>query len=582
MKSNIKNTLYTGIAVVSSVVAMVSCSDTWDEHYSGQGIGLGDKTLMQSIEDNAPDFAKVIKAVKYDRELNSDNSYTVWAPQHFNLDSVLALAQTDSARVVKGFIKNHIARYAVPMDGSEKTVTLINNKYSTFNASKFATSDLLKSNIACSNGILHVIDNSFSYKRNIFELLQHQYEISDYAYKDSVGGSLYTFLRKSDADSLDLNKSVSRGYDDYGNQIWVDSVVIRNNTVLKNVDALIYEEDSNYLAILPSPKAYHERYLEYKKMLNFNQKLNENISVDGIDVCDSLANHYANMFAMNDLYYNMTNNEHFEDSLKSTTYLYSGGYKDDVYYRRDIEGQLKPTHDILAGLTPTECSNGIAYMVDEYPISLEEQNLYKIEYYLRSFWMAKDDKYYSNINMDVNSDNVLTEFYRIDGDKKQHFVYYNYEPVKSLPTYYSFSIPNYLACTYDISLVTVPMWVKDWYDGKGDFEPSGTAPKFNVYIYERNEKGVYPNNGSSSAQIKNYAESYDGKNRVYFYQNIENPIDTIHIGEYTFKNTYYGRGTDEESCGAMFQIKLPNKNKMLVTSLILTPKLKKDEETGNE
>ena len=202
MKSNIKNTLYTGIAVVSSVVAMASCSDTWDEHYSGQGIGLGDKTLMQSIEDNAPDFAKVIKAVKYDRELNSDNSYTVWAPQHFNLDSVLALAQTDSARVVTGFIKNHIARYAVPMDGSEKTITLINNKYSTFNASKFANSDLLKSNIACSNGILHVIDNCFSYKRNIFELLQHQYEISDYAFKDDAGGSLYTFLRKSDADSL--------------------------------------------------------------------------------------------------------------------------------------------------------------------------------------------------------------------------------------------------------------------------------------------------------------------------------------------------------------------------------------------
>lgn len=605
MKRNIKNTLYTGLTVASSVLAMVSCSDTWDEHYTGEGSAAGKETLMQQIEKNAPDFAKVVKAVKFDKELEADNSYTVWAPQHINVDSLLTLAKTDSAGVVNGFIKNHIARYAVSMNGSEQRVSLVNNKFSLFNKDKFASSDLVKTNITCKNGILHVIDNSNPYLMNLFEMLKSQYVNSNYAYKDSVGGSLYTFLRKYDADSLDLEKSVSRGYDEYGEPIWVDSVIIRNNTALKNVGALIYEEDSNYVAILPTPEAYHKRFLEYKELFKFNKSLEE--SDPG--ACDSLANHYSNMYAMNDLFYNMTNNEHFEDSLKSTTYSYG---KIGVYYRKDNKNQLKPTHDILAGLNDVECSNGTAYPVDEYPISIFEQGHYQLAIPFSPYYMAKNkdtgnSDFTTNINKDISSARaVLTEFYYTEQDsvivdeetgekktikvydrkkyanEKRGFFYYYPKLKAGSNTYLSFFIPDYLSGTYDISIVTVPMWVYNALTLDEPWTPSGTAPTFQAAIFERKANGQYPTRSKPTYQIVNEQFKDNASSKNNFIPSNQCVMDTTYLGEYTFENTYYGRGTTEETCGAMLHIKMkPKEPDLLLSRIILTPKPTKKEETGN-
>ena len=616
MKRNIKNTIYTGIAIASSVAAMVSCTDTWDEHYNSSASSSVDGNLMQTIEKNAPDFARVVKAVKFDKELSSDNSFTVWAPQNFNVDSVLNLALTDSADVVDGFVKNHIARYNISMDGSAQSVSLINNKFALFTNQMFSSSNLVKKNIACSNGILHVIDNGAPFLMNLFELLREQYRESNYAYKDSVGGSLYTFLRKFDADSLDHEKSVSRGYDEYGEQIWVDSVVIRNNTALKNVDALIYEEDSNYIALLPTPEAYHKRFLEYKNLLKFNPKLNENIKIDGIDVCDSLANHYANMFAMNDLFYNMTNNKHMEDSLKSTTYASyaSTSYKTGVYYRRDNKGQLKATHDILAGLTPTKCSNGTAYVIDEYPISIEEQAYYEIPLPASPSYLAKaSDKsqnskpYCENIDKDASNGQVRygigftvgydSLFVDDDGVERLTRVYDKNNPRVSNTTWYyyyprvdekkaanmAFFIPNYLAGTYDITLVTVPLWVHKYFFESGENLPSSTPSQFSINIFERNNKGEYPSTTSTATKFLNKTETAKTSKDYSFYAKNNCFIDTVYLGEYTFNNTYYGRGNTEDACGAMIQIKSDRKSpQLIVASIILTPKAsKKDEEAGN-
>lgn len=577
---------------------MLSCTDSWDEHFSGS-TGNPTGSLMESIEKSAPDFAKVVKAVKYDRELSSDNSFTVWAPLNINTDSLLAL---DSADVVNGFIKNHMARYSVLMNGDDQNVVLINNKKALFTSSKFASSNVVEENLPCTNGVLHVIDNSTPYSMNIFEAIKEQYKKSSFALKDSVGGSLYTFLRKYDADSLDEKKSVSRGYDSYGNKIWVDSVVIRNNTVLKNVWALIYEEDSNYIAIIPSPEAFNKRFNEYKKLLNFNQDLNKNKAIDGKDVCDSLAKHYANMFAMNDLFYNVSENKYMEDSLKSTTY---GTWlpSTNVYYRKDVKGQLRPTHDILAGLTPTKCSNGTVYYVDEYPMSVLEQNFYGYSLFLQPALLAhntdkKNAAYTQNTNLDVSTNDVLRqgtykeyakktvtsvdpetgeEITTVEDDSTNYtvrdYTFFEYRLTKSASnTYYSFFIPYVLSGTYDISLVTVAAWGKD---GFADATPSENGESFKVRMFERDDKGEYPVLTSPT-----YTFLHDGSDT--YTTNPENKVDTTYIGEYTFKNTYYGRGTTEDSNGVMIQIFPTRRTQMLLSKIILTPKLKEDEETANK
>ncbi len=607
MKKNIKNTICMGCIAASGLAAIVSCTDTWDEHYdASSGDGVINGSVMTAIEQNAPDFAKVVKAVGFDRELASDNTYTLWVPVNFNTDSVLALAKTDSAAVVDEFLKNHIARYAISQNDESKIVSLVNDKKAVMDQMSFGATSMVKgrTNIKCGNGVVHMIENSNPYLPNLYELIERQYKSSTFEKKDTVGGSLYAFLRKYNADSLDLARSVSRGVDENGDKIWVDSVVIRNNTVLKNVEALIYEEDSNYLALIPSDKAFNERFNVYKNLFKFNPKENEASAT--IDVCDSLANHYANMFAMNDLFYNMTDNEHYQDSLKSTTYWYNGPIY-SVYYRKDkpLQPKDRPTHDILEGLTPVKCSNGTAYLVDEYPMSVTEQSFRKLAYSFSPSLMAKESDtsnkplYVTNTSTDVSSGAIYKTGYFVEFEQKpvtivddkgeeqtvmmddstkligsKEYFFYRYEPTKAtLASTYSFWLPNFLSGTYDIYIVSCPIWAINGYTGA---TPENKPYKFTVAMNERDAKGAYKKLAMATKFKHPETKSVD------YYTNPYAKIDTTYVGEYTFKYTYYGRGTTETNAGAMIHIAPDRKysGTMLLSCIILKPKFSEDDEAA--
>lgn len=596
MNNNIKNSLRLGIIAAAGAAAMVSCTDTWNDHFNSiSGVDF-DGTTMKAIEQEAPDFAAVIKAVGYDRELNSDNVYTIWAPKSFNKDSVLALAKTDSTAVVDRFIKNHIARYAISDDGTEQKIDLMSEKTTNMTAAKFGSANLVsgKTNMTCSNGVLHIIDKNINYQNNLFELIQANYDPTD-SLQTKQGGSLYAFLQKWDKDSLDEKKSVSRGVDENGEKIWVDSVVIRNNTVLKNVDALLYEEDSSYIAIVPTAKAYQERYNAYKKLLVFNPS--EDVKQAG--VCDSLQNYYANMFAMTDLYFNKNANEHYQDSLKSTVYT-SKTSPYNVYYMHDKKDQSaeRPTHDILKGLTATDCSNGTGYIVDEYPMSITEQAFKKIEITPRSsqdLASTSDDKgiglYTKNIASPIYKSGTLTD-YEINKIYNEDSTVCTYDTIRKTGTrsyrfldipqsgstnpYVSFYIPNILSGTYELYLVTCPIWAKTGFSNGECYEKDSRAYRFYTYVWERQNSGTKLGEyASKGTQLLNPS---DGSK--YFITNPENKIDTLYLGDYTFSNTYYARGTTEQLSGAMIQFvvqitsKLVNtySREMLFSNVILKPK----------
>ena len=586
MNKYIKKSLRMGIIAAAGAAAMVSCTDTWNDHYDGTAGVSYNGTTMEAIEAQAPDFAAVIKAVGYDRELNSDNVYTIWAPTNFDKEYWLNLAKTDSATVVDKFIKNHIARYAQSVDGLTHSIDLMSSKVTTMTDKNFGASSLVegKVNLTCTNGVLHMIDKNIVYQNNIFELIKEQYDQSSYASKDSLGGSLYTFLKVWDEDSLDENKSVSRGVDENGEKIWVDSVVIRNNTALKNVDGLVYEEDSSYIAIVPSPEAYHERYNIYKKLLQFNPS--EDTKKEG--ACDSLTNYYANMFTMHDLYYNKNANEHMEDSLKSTVYTAKNSPY-SVYYRKDKIDQPaeRPTHDILAGLTPTDCSNGEAYLTDEFPMSITEQSFQRIKIEPSSYNLAttSDAKgigmYTKNIGSTSNRQGTLTDYLIVDGDTiskigSRSYSFMDIPPSGNVNPYISFFIPNTLSGTYELYLVTCPIWAKTGFSNGEKYEDDPRAYRFYTYVWERQNSGSKIGEYASSG--KQLLNPEDGTK--YFVTNPENKIDTLYLGDYTFANTYYARGETENLAGVMLQfvVQITSKltsqysREMLISNIILKPK----------
>ena len=594
MNNQIKNTLRIGVIAAASAAAMLSCSDTWDDHYNDAASVLYNGTTMQAIEAEAPDFAEVIKAVGYDRELNSENVYTIWAPTHFDKAQMLALARTDSAMVVDRFIKNHIARYAVSQNGVEdQRISLMNEKITTMTVdNKFGTANITKANLSCQNGILHVIDSEIEYQKNVFEQIEALYN----ADTDSI--SLYAFLKIWNADSLDENKSVSRGVDENGEKIWVDSVMIRNNTVLKNMHAYIYREDSNYVAIIPSAKAYAERYRIAKDLLVFNPKENEGQEEGRLmDTTDSLQMHYANLFASTDLFYNMnkSSNEHFEDSLKSTQYS-QFNWPNHLYYSNQPTNGLHPDkslNNILSKVgEAAPCSNGKAYMVDEYPMTAIEQFFYKINVEANSRTMVTEEensKLTHNIGSPSNESGVYYEsIVNEEGDttsvepRTYHFM--------DVPTAGSsfnievgFKVPNTLSGTYDIYIVTCPIWAKDYGFRYGMTPEDDPRPyKFTVSVFERgNEKGKstfgeYPASG--------VALSVPGQETRYFTTDINNYVDTLYLGEYTFKNAYYGRADEgvilkvESNVTSAEERRKTYSREMLISGFILRPKLSTGEE----
>lgn len=632
MNNKIKNTFRLGIIAAAGAAAMVSCSDTWDDHYKGGAVIEFNGTTLQAIEENAPDFAKVIKAYGFDRELASDNVYTIWAPADgsFTLSDYVVqgnmgelLRVADSTDVVDRFIKNHIARYAVSQNGTEQDIMLLNTKMATMTGEGSAEGsieacDITRANLSCANGILHLIDGEMDYKNNIYE----QIRAWDDAGEDEA--SLYAYLEEYNADSLDENKSISRGVDAYGNKIWIDSVTIRNNTALRSVDAPVYEEDSSFIAIIPTAKAYQKRLEIAKSLLVFNPS--EDAVVPGI--CDSLQNYYGNMFAMSDLFYNKNLNakaydegtENY-DSLRSTLFK-SWNWPYNLYYSKEPRLGLHPdkqVNDILtkakAG-TMAECSNGEAYLVDEYPMSVTEQFFKKLQV------MASDRSL--DQTQTTNSQGQTTNAYtRLIGTPySRSGVIYDYETETSIDEetgeevttvtgytmrnyhfygvppqndaqqpYIAFKVPNTLSGTYELYLVTCPIWAKNGFEDGAKPEDDPRGYRFYTNIYERNEKGEYGSAKRLSIEdFRGIHPEYEGlSEKNYYITNYENPIDTLYLGDYTFKNAYYNRS--EEGVLIQFQVQVGSKlvdqysREMLFSSIILKPKFeeaKEEEESVEE
>ena len=589
---------------------MYSCTDTWDDHYNaGLSTLKFNGTTMQALEETAPNFAKVVEAYGFSRELSSDNTYTVWAPADgsFNLsDYVGANGErvADSAEVVNDFIKNHVALYSLSLNPKDQSFSMLNKKRGNMTSDgMFGDSkiDEQKNNISCLNGVIHLIDKPVPYAYNLFEMIAKQYKEDTTEGKDTLSLYAYLYDEKVNKDTLIENKSVSRGVDAEGNKIWVSQYLEKNNTVLKNHDARLYEEDSLFITIIPTAKAWAERYKKAESLLQFNPS--EDSRAAG--TCDSLTRHYANTFAMTDLYFNKNANEHWEDSLKSTDYYNAwhgvNDWTQHVYYSKQPKDmpEDKEINDILAKCgSPIECSNGTAYVVDEYPFSVEEQFFKKIKVSASDGAVNKlgsgDNWSYTKgvqKTFSPRSGVYLSSIPTFDEESgeqtgtdvlRQTYRFVDFVPTSGNITV-GFNVPNTLSGKYDIYLVTCPMWLKDDYNHIDMSEWDVRPYRFTATIIERDDEGKnigqFPTKGK---QLEN-PEPIDEKQKTVFVSqgmiyNEDGHIivnDTTYLGEYTFKNAYYGRA----DYGVIIQIgssiltsqRKDFSNEMLISSIILKP-----------
>jgi hypothetical protein len=615
--NNIKNTFRAGFVLAAGLVAMYSCSDTWDDHYNAGLSALKfNGTTMQALEETAPDFAKVVKAYGFSRELSSDNTFTVWAPADgsFELsDYVGANGErvADSAEVVNDFIKNHVALYSLSLTPKDQSFSLLNEKRGSMTSDGMfghIKIDEQKNNISCLNGIVHLIESPSPYAYNLFEMIAKQYKEDPEDGKDTLSLYAYLYDEKVNKDTLIENKSVSRGVDADGNKIWVSQYLEKNNTVLKNYDARLYEEDSLFIAILPSAKAWGERYKKAASLLKFNPSEDNRAA----GTCDSLTRHYANSFAMTDLFYNKNANEHWEDSLKSTNYYNSWhgvvDWTQHVYYSKEPKymPEDKEINDILAKCgEPVECSNGTAYLVDEYPFSAVEQFFKKIKVTASdgavnklgsgdnwTYTKGVQKSFGARSGIFVSSIPTYDEEGEQTGvdQKRQNYRFVDFVPTSGNITV-GFNVPNTLSGLYDIYIVTCPMWLASDFNNIDMAEWDVRPYRFTATIIERENEGKNIGQFPTKGKTLENPDPIDEKQKTVFlsqgmiYDDAGHIIvnDTTYLGQYQFKNAYYGRA----DYGVIIQIassilssqRKDFSNEMLISSIILKPH---DEDTVAE
>ncbi len=529
---------------LAGLLAFTACSDTWDEHYNGtieQGFGGSMMEYLSNPANDVSDFADVVKAAGYDNELNASQVLTILAPQNgsFNKDSLLQLIDNGKRKqVIERFIKNHVLRYNISIGAQSQDLTLLNTKKVKLGSLAEMTvnnANIVKENVACNNGVIQVLDAAIPFMPNIYELLQDEHE----AYKEANGLvgvhddsiiSFFSFIKKYDDDLLDEARSVKSGQTDPDTRepIYIDSVMIRNNTVASRLQAYIFREDSNYVAILPTTEAYQKRYDELHDLFKYNYSMDSKP-----EKRDSIQNFMTHLNVISDLFYNMNMNQHPEDSLFSTDYSRSNWLYDVYYHPYEADGLLSQY------TKKVECSNGTVYMMDEFPYTIYDNAFRRIVVEgEQTFNIATGADAASKKWTDNEAYNTLTI---VDNDSvSKGLCLHAFSSPSNQQLKLGFKLSGNLSGTYDVYIKTVPM--SYYYESIQDSISPSLPCRFRVRLYENDDKGMMSATSPTMSFVNPATDT------EHFESNAEK-IEKLKVGEVTFQNCYRG-----DNYGAVLQI----------------------------
>lgn len=523
---NYFNSLKKSVWVVSALCLFASCSDVWENHYSTDSSVVPDKTIAERIEsvEGSENFIQALKTTKmfngnkildltYYDFLSSDQFLTVWMPSAASIsEDEWALYTKENKtylehkEVAQQFIMNHIARFSYPVGQAKlEKVRMLSKKRYNSSLADIDGIEYIQTNLACTNGILHLLDGVMPYRQTIYE-----YITETEGYKDNLGA----FFEKYTIDEIDENRSVVSGVDENGEPIYIDSVTYKYSIIMSSFGR-ISEEDSNYVVVLPTPETWVEIYDSVKKKYDFTPLIyvpEEGSGKDKIPAhfltgeptaeTDSLTELYTHNALFTDMFFNMNIMYHPNDSVMSTLY-YEGleRYEDEMqhkYYNPyDDNGIFKK--NVVDSII---CSNGKIYLTDGWTFNMDEIINRDIKIEGESSYQLKGSNnadYRGQIKRDEPGKPKVSEEYvmQISG-------------VGGTPNYdLTYYIPNNRKGKFKLGIVTV----RDSEFPNPENLPVQFLP---TLIYNNLEilKPVDPNRPTRSQ---------------YQWTNIENPIDTLWV-----------------------------------------------------
>ena len=467
-----------------ALLAMVGCSDTWDDHYAGNMPEGGvDSYLWEVIQndDNLSNFARVIKETGYDVALGSSQVFTVFAPTNdafseADADEIIALYHKENnkkekdKRAIKEFVQNHIAlfNHSVATTG-EDSVVMMNGKYLVLTPEKLADSPLLTTNLLTRNGLLFTLGKKVDYQGSVFETIQ----------SDSDLDSLGNFIASFNEYEFVASASVAGGIED-GRTWYLDSVTVLTNDMFAYTD-YINSEDSVFWMVAPTNNVWKELVEEYIPYFNYDNDVLKR---------DSLSWVKPRLAILSGTVFNQTRNAKYTggeyvwntDSAVSVNAVdynmrrYLWGLSDMKYYQYD-----KPFEEggVYNGTTEVACSNGKVLKADQWNID-KTQTFHRellVEAENRSNFDKVDDDTTNPIT--YNSIETWSPFYNQVSNNR-------YALIRPKDDYSDvwFKLPGVLSnIGYDIYVVFVPI------DAVDSLATDYRAPMFQAAISYHTQEG---------------------------------------------------------------------------------------------
>lgn len=348
--------------VAAGVMAALlpACSDKWGDHYSEDT--TGSSTLWEAVSANGDlgNFARVVKACGYDRQLSGSQAYSVFAPVNAafteaDADKLIQQYENEKTKkddnpVIRQFIQNHIALYTHPVSGlTNDTLLMMNGKFQAFSSTAVGGRNLLSTNGKCSNGMLFTVEKPIDYFPNVLE----------YMGQDAQLDSVYRFITSLNRYEFDPSKSVPGDIVD-GRTVYLDSVSTLYNQFLSE-KGYINREDSNYWMLAPTNEEWRRLITEYEPYFNYSDKVAGR---------DSMQHFYARMVLLMGSIFNRADNPEaaFRDSAVSTD-AYSWRMRQQlgipavgIYYKPFDAG------GVFEGAERVVCSNGQLLKASDYRI----------------------------------------------------------------------------------------------------------------------------------------------------------------------------------------------------------------------
>lgn len=439
-------------------VAFISCSELDDYNSEPNVIGSEEnttsvsQTLWQNIQSHPQlqDFARLVEKSGYASELQSSKIFTVWAPLDGTYTTQSLEAMT-SEELLKQFVKNHIASYDhLLKSGQEERIHTLNKKSFDFNEQYYGDQQVKSLNLPASNGVLHTIEGQQHFYPNLYEYLTTTTGID----------SVQAYFKRFEYSRLDENASVL-GPVVGGRQTYIDSVIVTNNRLFSSLRAQINNEDSNYIAVLPTDTAWKKAYNRIRPYFRYaNKTVTQDLSkenpadltrnLNGQMYGDSLARRaiMTNIFFNANNYWNRWVSG--DPEAETTDSLYSTGY---ALFDNGPEILSQKIDEEIA-------SNGVAYKVDSLA--------YHSSSWAPEIMIGGNTSSYRPKVQNATADVVRLDLEDINEDKGSFIAsYLDLKPIgtRSLPDVF-FYLPNVLSTTYEILAIIVPADIAKNYTGE--------------------------------------------------------------------------------------------------------------------